>query len=74
MRKIKIVADSSANVLQLQDLAFAAAPLKIITSEREFVDDKALDVQEMVTWFDAYNGRSQTSCPKVISNTHFVAL
>lgn len=63
MRNIKIVADSSANVLQLQQVAFAAAPLKVITSEKEFVDDQALDVQAMVAWFDSYKGRSQTSCP-----------
>ncbi len=63
MRKIKIVADSSANVMELQDVAFAAAPLKVITSGKEFVDDNALDVKAMVSWFDSYKGRSQTSCP-----------
>lgn len=63
MRKIKIVADSSANVLELENHAFAAAPLKIITNEREFVDDAALDVDGMVKWFDAYKGKSKTSCP-----------
>ena len=30
-RKIKIVADSSANILKLDKVAFASAPLKIIT-------------------------------------------
>lgn len=63
MRKIKIVADSSANVLERQDTAFAVAPLKVITSEKEFVDDKALDVEAMVSWFDSYKGKSKTSCP-----------
>ena len=63
MKKIKIVADSSANVLQMQNIAFAAAPLKVITTEKEFVDDAALDVAAMVSWFDSYKGRSQTSCP-----------
>ena len=63
MRKIKIVADSSANVLQLTDIDFASAPLKIIVNEKEFVDDHGLDVTAMVTWFDSYKGRSQTSCP-----------
>ena len=63
MRKVKIVADSSANILKLSDLPFAAAPLKIITSEREFVDDETLDAQDMVKWFDSYKGRSKTSCP-----------
>ena len=63
MRNIKIVADSSANVLELETGAFAAAPLKIITDQREFVDDAALDVDGMVKWFDTYKGKSKTSCP-----------
>ncbi len=63
MRKIKIVADSSANVMQLSGIDFAAAPLKIITNEKEFVDDAALDVGGMVAWFDSYKGKSKTSCP-----------
>lgn len=63
MKKIKIIADSSANILNLQKTDFAAAPLKIITNEKEFVDDAALDVDGMVTWFDSYKGKSKTSCP-----------
>ena len=63
MRTIKIVADSSANVQQLQKVAFASAPLKIITAEREFVDDCNLDVEEMVHFFDSYKEKSKTSCP-----------
>lgn len=63
MKKVKIVADSSANVLELQNIPFAAAPLKVITNEREFVDDDALDVDAMVSWFDSYKGKSKTSCP-----------
>ena len=63
MRKTKIVADSSADVLSLAKIGFAAAPLKIITSEREFVDDSALDVENMVNWFGSYKGKSKTSCP-----------
>lgn len=63
MRKMKIVADSSANVLNAQHTEFASAPLKIITDEKEFVDDQILDVDGMVRYFDAYKGKSQTSCP-----------
>lgn len=63
MKKIRIVTDSSANVLHLEHTAFAVAPLKVITNEREFVDDEALDVDAMVSWFDAYKGKSKTSCP-----------
>lgn len=63
MKKIKIVADSSANVLALERTPFAAAPLKVITSEKEFVDDDKLNVDAMVSWFDSYKGKSKTSCP-----------
>ncbi len=63
MRNIKITADSSANVLQLEGFDFAAAPLKIIAGEKEFVDDHALDVSGMVRWFDSYKEKSKTSCP-----------
>lgn len=62
MRKILIVADSSANIpTRLPD--FAVAPLKIIAGDREFVDDENLNVDEMVTFFDSYKERSKTSCP-----------
>lgn len=63
MRSRKIVADSSANVQQLQKVDFASAPLKIITADREFVDDRGLDTEEMVAFFDGYKGKSKTSCP-----------
>lgn len=63
MRTIKIVADSSANILTLEHVAFGVAPLKVIAGEKEFVDDGALDVGAMVAWFDAYHGKSKTSCP-----------
>ncbi len=63
MRKIRIVADTSANVLALQRVDFSSAPLRIITAEREFVDNEELDVDGMINFFDEYKGRSQTSCP-----------
>lgn len=63
MRNIKIVADSSADLLELEGVPFAAAPLKIIAGEQEFVDDARLDVAGMVAWFDSYKKPSKTSCP-----------
>ncbi len=63
MRKVKIVADSSADLLQLENMEFGAAPLKIVAGDREFVDDAALDVAAMVEWFGTYKGKSKTSCP-----------
>lgn len=59
----KIVADSGADILTLNDIPFACAPLKIITSERQYIDDDTLDVAGMVNDLAAYRGRSTTSCP-----------
>ncbi|MBQ9964231.1 MAG: DegV family protein [Clostridia bacterium] len=63
MRTVKIVADSSANMLSLPHVAFASAPLKIITADREFTDGETLDVRDMIAYFDTYKGTSKTSCP-----------
>lgn len=63
MRSIKIVADSSSNVAAIDGIPFASAPLKVITSDREFIDDTALDLDEMICFFDSYKGKSKTSCP-----------
>ena len=45
--KVKIVADSSANLYTLDGVDFASAPLTIRTSEREFVDNPSLDIEEI---------------------------
>ena len=63
MRRIKIVSDSSSDILKLDHVDFASAFMKIITAEREFVDDENLDVDAMVDFFSKYKKRSQTSCP-----------
>lgn len=59
----KIVADSSADVFALDGVDFACAALKIITDNKEYVDDAKLDVQEMVHDLHAYSGKSSSSCP-----------
>lgn len=63
MRKIKIVADSSCDLFGLKQAEFASAPMKIITAEKEFLDDHTLDVDAMVAHFDRYKGKSKSSCP-----------
>ena len=63
MRKVRIAADSSANVLALERVPFASAPLKVIAAEREFVDTRELNVAEMLDYFSQYKGKSKTSCP-----------
>lgn len=63
MRKIKIVADTSCDLFDLKQTEFACAPMKIITAEKEFVDDESLDVDVMIDFMDKYKGRSKSSCP-----------
>lgn len=61
--KIKIVADSSCDMDFIEGVAFESAPLKIITNNCEYIDDKNLDAEKMVNELSSYKGRSSTSCP-----------
>lgn len=63
MRKFKIVADSSCDLFELKNTEFAYAPMKVITADKEFVDDRALDVEDMVSYLYKYKGKSKSSCP-----------
>ena len=63
MHSVKLVVDSSADMLALEGMPFASVPLKIITAEREYVDDADLNVEEMVNDLSVYKGRSSTACP-----------
>ena len=63
MLNFKIVADSSADLFSLDTAPFAAASLKIITAENEYVDIEATDVKKMVDDLSKYKGKSSTSCP-----------
>lgn len=63
MEKYKIVTDSSADLTQLGGVPFGVAPLKIITEEGEYTDDRLLDVSQMVEELYRYRGSSSTSCP-----------
>ena len=63
MPKIKIVTDSSSDVLSLENIDFASAPLRIITEQSEFTDDSNLDVCKMVDFLSKYKDKSSTSCP-----------
>ena len=60
---MKIVVDSSSNLHPAQGLE--VVPLKIVTDEREYVDDGNLDASEMMAYLQEYKGRTGTSCPNV---------
>ena len=59
----KIVTDSSSDMLNLEGTPFAVAPLKIVTTDKEYTDDQNLNVSNMVDDLLSYKGRSSTSCP-----------
>lgn len=61
--KIKIVTDSSANLHTSADKSIVSVPLTIRTSEREFVDDDTLDINEMTDYLASYKGKSGSACP-----------
>ncbi len=63
--KVKIVTDSASNMYSMEGVDFASVPLKIITNEKEYVDDVSLDVEAMVEELSVYKGRSGTACPGV---------
>ena len=65
LENVKIVADSSSDVLTLNEFPFASAPLKIVTKEKEYVDDEQLDVTAMVEDMRSYTEKSGTACPSV---------
>lgn len=62
---IKLVADSSADLLTFDPVAFASVPLHIITDEQEYTDNASLNVAQMVQNLYSYKGHSGTSCPNV---------
>ncbi len=59
----KIVSDSSSDVKELSGIDFASTPLKIITDEKEYLDDSSLDVVSMLADLKKYKGKSRSSCP-----------
>lgn len=61
----RMTADSSSNMFALEGMDFACAPMKIITREKEYIDNPGLDVAQMVADLRAYKGTSGTSCPNV---------
>ena len=58
----RIVADSSAN-LAVNGGAVVSVPLKIITDQKEYVDDASLNTTAMVWDLQSYTGKSSTACP-----------
>lgn len=63
--KFKLVADSSANLYAMSGVDYTSVPMKIITTQAEYVDEPALDVAQMVAEIKVTKGKSGTSCPNM---------
>ena len=60
----RIVADSSANILSLPGQNYATVPMKV-NADKEYVDDAALNLAEMVEALQQHKGKSGSACPNV---------
>lgn len=63
--KIRIVADSSADLNTLADKTVVSVPLTIRTDVKEYVDDDKLDVKMMTEDLASYKGKSGSACPGI---------
>lgn len=61
----KIILDSAGDLQIFSGVDFSCVPLKITAGEREFVDDSAMNVEEMVSYLKTYKGKAHTACPGV---------
>lgn len=63
--KIKLVADSSANLTCIPHCNYSFAPLKVIAGDQEFTDNAEIDVPFMLQKLKAHKGPTSTACPSV---------
>lgn len=61
--KIRIVADSSANLKTDLSRNLISVPLKITAGDKTFIDDENLSVKELADYLASYNGKSGSACP-----------
>ena len=60
----RIVADSSSNVLSMENAHYFSVPMKV-RAEKEYIDDSHLDVAKMVEDLKHHKGTSGSACPSV---------
>ena len=60
----RIVADSSSNVLSMENPHYFSVPMKV-RAEKEYIDNEQLDVAQMVEDLRNHKGTSGSSCPNV---------
>lgn len=62
---VKFIADSACDLKEYPGICFETVPLSISTEERNYTDDEALDVHEVLDYLENYNNRSYTACPSI---------
>ena len=65
MDPIRIVADSSCDLLAVDGVNFVSVPLTVRTAAQEFRDDAVLDVDAMVETLRSTKGRTFSACPNI---------
>ena len=60
----RIVADSSSNILSMENSHYFSVPMKV-RAEKEYIDDINLDVAQMVEDLKHHKGTSGSACPSV---------
>lgn len=63
--KIRLVADSSANIHTISSMEVTYVPLKIVTDQKEYTDNTSLNVPDMLQDLREYKGKSGTACPSI---------
>lgn len=61
--KIKLVADSSANVKLIDNALYSTSAMRIVVGDREFVDDENVDVAGMQQALREHKGKTGSACP-----------
>ena len=62
---IRIVSDSSSDLLSFDGIDYRTVPLKVLFDGKEYVDELGTDCEQMVHELQEYDGTSTTSCPNV---------
>ena len=61
----KIVVDSSADMLNNELTNQVTVPIKIITQQKEYIDNALCEPDQMMAELAQYHGKSSTACPSV---------
>ena len=68
--RYRIVADSSANLHTASgEVPFESVPLTIRAGQVEYIDDRTLDLERMLTFLEHHKGKSGSACPSVFDYT-----